>query len=291
MRKRTNQAPETETSESGSKNDAEIVSSSGHVDLFSDHEDKQKKVKPMDEEKRLEQEKYEKQIGYLTYLGQDTHESLGTQSWYNAPRQRETKNDTTESGEKIEIGLKTKHLNDPMFQFLKKSFTVEPKKIIEKKELPNMPVPTTESNLHGISIGSDLSRKRKRSVSQESKHKKSKSHKKSKDKKEKKKKHKKEKHKRKHSSNGNSSHSDSESEQLKQHKMQTLQKLREERLQRERQEQNRTKDFLRNKFPALLPPEEVKKPVESNAEPRVPLMKQKYNSQFNPYLAKQNYSN
>lgn len=62
----------------------------------------------------------------------------------------------------------------------------------------------------------------------------------------------------------------------------SLQKLREERLQRERQEQNRTKDFWRNKFPARLSPEEVKKPEESNTEPRVPLMKQKYNSQFNP---------
>lgn len=291
LRKRTNQAPETETSESITKNEAgEIVSSVGHVDLFADHEDKQNKIKPMDEEKRVEQEKYEKQIGYLTYLGQDTHESLGTQSWYNAPRQKQTQNESTESGEKVEIGLKTKHLNDPMFQFLKKPFTVDTKKISEKKELPN--ISPTANNLHGISIELDVSRKRKRSVSPETKHKKSKSRKKSKDKKEKKKKHKKEKRKRKHSPSGNSnkSHSDSESEQLKQHKMQNLQKLREERLQRERQEQNRTKDFLRNKFPALLPPEEVKKPDESiNTEPRVPLMKQKYNSQFNPYLAKQNY--
>lgn len=292
MRKRTNQAPQTETSESSTKNEVDAIPlASGHVDLFADHEDKQKKVKPMDEEKRLEQEKYEKQIGYLTYLGQDTHEALGTQSWYNAPRQRQTQDESTENGEKVEIGLKTKHLNDPMFHFLKKSFTIQKKKVCEKSESPSVQ-PTAESTLHGISVGSDVSKKRRRSVSQESKHKKSKSHRRSKDKKEKKKKHKKEKRKRKHSASSRGSNSDdSESEQLKQHKMQTLQKLREERLQRERQEQNRTKEFLRNKFPALLPPEEVKKPDESNTEPRVPLMKQKYNSQFNPFLAKQNYSN
>lgn len=291
LRKRTTQTPATETSETSTKDEAKIVSSTGHVDLFADHEDKQKKVKPMDEEKRLEQEKYEKQIGYLTYLGQDTHEALGTQSWYNAPRERHKPDECTESGEKVEIGLKTKHLNDPMFQFLKKSFTTETKKSSEKKDLPNVSTKSAASELHGISIGIDRSRKRKRSISQERKHKKSKSSKKSKEKKEKKKKHKKEKRKRKHSSSGES-HSDSESEQLRQHKLQNLQKLREERLQRERQEQNRTKDFLRNKFPALLPPEEVKKPDESSTEqPRLPLMKQKYNSQFNPYLAKQNYSN
>lgn len=259
------------------------------MDLFADHEDKQKKVKPMDEEKRLEQEKYEKQIGYLTYLGQDTHESLGTQSWYNASRQRQTPDECTE---KVEVGLKTKHLNDPMFQFLKKPFTVAAKKVqCEKTESP-VKATTTESNLHGISTGLDVPRKRRRSSSQEVKHKRnSKSQKKSKEKKEKKKKHKKDKRKRKRSPSGSDSHSDNESEQLRQIKLENLQKLREERLQRERQEQNRTKDFLRIKFPALLPPEEVKKPVESNAEIRVPPMKQKYNSQFNPYLAKQNYNN
>lgn len=243
----------------------------------------------MDEEKRLEQEKYEKQIGYLTYLGQDTHESLGTQSWYNVSRQSQAQNNGAENAEKVEVGLKAKHLNDPMFQFLKRSFTVETKKITEKKDPPVNP---TVSNLHGISLGLDVSRKRRRSISEEKKSKKTKTRKKSKEKKEKKKKHKKEKRKRKTSSSNNKSNSDDESEQLKQKiKLENLQKLREERLQRERQEQNRTKEFLRNKFPALMAPEEVKKPVESNTETRMPLMKQKYNSQFNPYLAKQNYSN
>lgn len=284
LRKRSGQAPATQTSESTPNHDVEPepISTSGHVDLFADHADKQKKVKPMDEEKRLEQEKYEKQIGYLTYLGQDTHESLGTQSWYNTVLKRDSKNQLDENGEKIEVGLKVKHLHDPMLQFLKKPFTVEKPKLSDKNEPANseikpLLIPETV-------IVSERSKKRKRSTSPEKKHKKSKSHKKSKDKM---KKHKKEKRKRKHST----SNSDNESDQLRQIKQQNLQKLREQRLQRERQEQNKTKEFLRKQFPSLLPPEEVKKPEETNTEPRMPPMKQKYNSQFNPFLAKQNYSN
>lgn len=257
----------------------ESVSTSAHIDLFADHEDKQQKVKPMDEEKRLEQEKYEKQIGYLTYLGQDTHEALGTQSWYNTTRKRDAHE---ESGDKIEIGLKVKHLHDPMLRFLKKTFTSEKSKSSSKTESTNgESIVQSEKT---ASIEKPFS-SRKRSASLDKKHKKSKSHKRPK---EKKKKHKKEKRKRRRSSS--ESISDSESEQLRQHRQHNLQKLREQRLQRERDEQNRTKEFLRDKFPSLLPPEEVKKPVESNTEPRMPPMKQKYNSQFNPFLAKQNYS-
>lgn len=244
----------------------------------------------MDEEKRLEQEKYEKQIGYLTYLGQDTHESLGTRSWYNDMPKRDFKDDHNESGEAIEVGLKVKHLHDPMLQFLKKPFEVVKSKSSEKNDSTNAP----SSALLDISIHlGKSSRSRKRSASTEQKHKKSKSRKRSKDKKEKKKKHKKDKRKRKHSTSdsSSSSNSDTESEQLRQHKSQSLQRLREERLQRERAEQDKTKEFLRKKFPSLLPPEEVKKkPEEHNTEPRMPAMKQKYNSQFNPYLAKQNYN-
>lgn len=273
--------PATETSESTPNDDveAEPVSSSGHVDLFADHADKQTKIKPMDEEKRLEQEKYEKQIGYLTYLGQDTHESLGTQSWYNSAPKRDSRNLRDEKGEKIEVGLKVKHLHDPMLQFLKKSFTAEKGKTSDKKDSANSQPKSL--NIPEKVVVLEKSKKRKRSTTPEKKHKKS--HKKPKDKM---KKHKKEKRKRNHSSS-----SDNESEQLRQIKQQNLQKLREQRLQRERQEQNKTKEFLRKQFPSLLPPEEVKKPEEPKAEPRMPPMKQKYNSQFNPFLAKQNYSN
>lgn len=240
----------------------------------------------MDEEKRQEQEKYEKQIGYLTYLGQDTHESLGTRNWYNAPLKRDSKSLHDESGEKVEIGLKVKHLHDPMLQFLKNPIVVDGSKIDEKNDSKSVNAQSIVVPEKPIILEKPMSRKR--SASPQRKHKKSKSRKESKEKKNKKKKHKKDKRKRTHSSS-NDSNSDSESEQLKQHKLLNLQKLREERLARERAEQERAKELLRKKCPSLLPPEEPKKPEESNTEPRMPPMKQKYNSQFNPFLAKQNY--
>lgn len=278
------QTTETSTRHDG---DTQTISASEHVDLFADHEDKQRIVKPMDEEKRQEQEKYEKQIGYLTYLGQDTHEALGTQSWYNAVSKRDSQS-FDESGEKIEIGLKVKHLHDPMLQFLKKPITIEGSKIGKKSDskiactqsivLPPKPVIHEQLISH------------KRSASPDRKHKKNKSRKRSKEKRERKKKHKKEKKKRMHSSDSDSS-SESESEQLRQHKMLALQQLREERLQREKVEQEKTKELLRKRCPSLLPPEELKRPEEKDTASRIPMMKQKYNSQFNPYLAKQNYGN
>lgn len=287
LRKRSNQVSETQITETDQQNDPnssqegeqEPASTSGHIDLFADHEDKQKKVKPMDEEKRLEQEKYEKQIGYLTYLGQDTHEALGTRSWYNDAPKRDSQH--TENNEKIEVGLKVKHLHDPMLRFLKKSFIVE-KKSSEKNEKSDS---TNTQSIEAAKAPIIPIKSRKRSASPEKKHKKSKKSKKSKDKK---KKHKKEKRTRKRSSSESSSSNDDEAEQIRALK---LQKLREERIQREKNEQNKTKDFLRKQFPSLLPPEEVKKPEENAADPpRGPQMKRKYNSQFNPYLAKQNYS-
>lgn len=292
LRKRSNPSTSTQTIEANSNHDgadgAVIVSE--HVDLFADHEDKQKKIKPMDEEKKQEQEKYEKQIGYLTYLGQDTNESLGTRSWYNNVPKRDLKDDRNDNGEAIEVGLKVKHLHDPMLQFLKKPFEVVKSKSGEKNDSINAPSAVLPDR--PIQFEKSSSRCRKRSASSEHKHKKSKIHKRSKDKKEKKKKHKKDKRKRKHSTSEScSSNSDTELEQLRQQKSQSLQRLREERLQRERAEQDKTKEFLRQKFPSLLPPEEVKKkPEGNNTQPRMPIMKQKYNSQFNPFLAKQNYN-
>lgn len=247
-----------------------VETPSRHVDLFSDFEDKMKKVKPMDEEKRLEQEKYEKQIGYLMYLGQDTNEALGKRNWYDvAPKRSE--DDAEERP--VEVGLKVKHLHDPMLRFLKKPFD---------QKTPSTPAIAVTVDAVSLSRSSKASNSI-RSPDEKERTKKGK-------KKKRKHNHHKDKRKRKHSTSGSDA-SDTDAE-IKRHKLDNLRKLREKRLQREKAEQDRAKEFLMEKFPALAPPPVTRAREKSTTpfERPVPFVKQKYNSQFNPVLAKQNYN-
>lgn len=198
-----------------------------HVNFFQDLEDGHVAHtgvnKEHEQEKKEEKEAYEKKIGYLTYLGQDTDEATGNVQWYNKKPKRL---DLCETGKEIES--KVKIFNDPLMVM---------KKYIENDEKDG-------KNSKELSKKKDSSPIKK--------------HKKKKMKKEKKKKKDKDKDKKKFA----------------------LDILREKRLKREREERFRASQML-----AKMNGE----PVEVPKPPSKPTIVQKYNSQFNPYLAKQNY--
>lgn len=195
-----------------------------HVNFFQDLEDGHVAHtginKEHEQEKKEEKEAYEKKIGYLTYLGQDTDEATGNVQWYNKKPKRLELSKTDK-----EIDTKVKTYNDP-FMVMKKYIEGDQKDKKTSKELVKK-------------IDNAPSKKIK------------------------KKKKKKEK------------------EKDKEEKEFNLQKLREKRLKREREERFRASQVLA-KINGVVP-------VEVPKQQPKPIIVQKYNSQFNPYLAKQNY--
>lgn len=213
----------------------------------------------MEKEKKEEQEKYEKQIGYLTYLGQDTNEALRLKSWYEVAPKRLAVG--SERGELNEKDIKTKHSHDPL--------------TLINALLPPEPKPTALQS---------TSEKRKRSPTPAVIRNKTNYDKPAKKHKKEFKKHKKEKHKKrskKHKYKKDKKRESKEEniEAKKQQKRLKIEQLRKERLRREVAERSRQE--------ALLAPKETNKSQEPKAT-ETPRVVQKYNSQFNPELAKQN---
>jgi len=195
-----------------------------HVNFFQDLEDGHVAHtgvnKEHEQEKKKEKEAYEKKVGYLTYLGQDTDEITGNVQWYNKKPKRL---DMCETDKEIETKVKT--FNDPL--------------IVMKKY-----VKTDEKDSKHSTI-----KKRDESPIK--------------------------KHKKKHKNKGK------EKEKVKDKNKLNLEKLREKRLKREREERFRASQLLA-RINGVIPVEVIK------PQPK-PAIVQKYNSQFNPYLAKQNY--
>lgn len=201
-------------------------------------------------EKKQEREKYEKQIGYLTYLGQDTVEATGRISWYNKVPDR--------GSSTREVEPKDNLLGDPLRDIRRyigsKEFKSGSKK---KKPEEKNKRKKTKSDSDDSSEGR-YKRLKKKNKSNKIKHK-----------------HKKQKKYR-------DSLSSSESEDSKE--MDTaistvrLENLRAERLKREETERKRAEAFL-----AKLRGDPI--PEEKKSEPAIT---QRYNSQFNPHLARQN---
>lgn len=213
--------------------------------------------KEHEKEKKEEKEKYEKQIGYLTYLGQDTNEALGKKSWYDVVPDRSNKGE--------EVNIKSKIKEDPLV-VMKKYEAVAKKtdeshrhsqKVIEYKSI---------IQCYGTGL-KDFSKHVSKKYSSDSicdknkmkKHKKKKKHKREKE---------------RCSSSPESIHNQDKFE-----KQRKLELLRKERLEREREERKRTEELL------------TKVRGEKNKEKSKPnTFNPRYHSQFNPEIAKQNYS-
>lgn len=197
---------------------------------------------------------------------------LGKRDWYDVARKKSDVFDG--EGKKVEVGMKTKQYHDPMNVIRKfvpscdKKFDKSSVKVLTKYE----PI---------LNLSGSTSRKRKRSESLEN------SPKRRKSKKEKSHKHKKSKKSKKHKRK-KSPESESETEEVAKARKNNLEKLRQARLKRELEEKLKSETLLAKLRGDPLPGVKEKLPEEPKIVNR-PVIKQKYNSQFNPELAKQNY--
>ena len=254
----------------------------GHVNLFAALEAGQETAdgkgnKEAEAEKKKEQEEYEKKVGYLTYLGQDTEELTGEQVWWKKlPTNRKEVQEAEEN--KVAVGVKQKDFLDPLGD-LKKYLKCDGvrltlKKYEKKKE-------ETESKAVNFESTKKHKRKRKRSSSSDSSSS-NRSRSRSRDRRKLKKKHKsdskkkRKKEKKKRHRRQSSSSESSEDEQKKKAKM-NLEKMRQQRLDRERVEREKANRLVFGE-------PEKEKSKEEQMRSKAP----KYSSQFNPEIARQN---
>ncbi|XP_034831028.1 leukocyte receptor cluster member 1 homolog [Maniola hyperantus] len=216
-----------------------------HINFFSDLEHAvQSTNKEHDKEFKDKKEEYEKKIGYLTYLGQDTNEALGKKNWYEVPpglARFSRPGDVKDTYEKL-------ILRDADGIPKEKTLDVKNDEIAWKVKQRLDPLNTFKHYCNKSKIEKDGKLKQEDYVKITADIKK--------------------KHKNK------SKHKDGDESKN------NLQKLREARLKREQQEKYKTEMFL-SKLSGVKP--------ESSKQDNPKKIQPKYNSQFNPELARQNY--
>jgi len=276
---------------------SDVTEASGHINFFQDAEKGEDKVTTNAEheaEKKKEQEEYEKKVGYLVKLGQDTEELDGGTAWWKKaagsrllePTPSQLK--ATATGSLAAVRAKQTEFLDPLNSVRKylgcegvRLTMKSHQKMIEEKERKALDFDDVKDIKKVEKKHKKKERKRSRSRSRGKKRKRSKSResrqkkKKSKDKKSKKK-------RRRRSSSSSSdsdSSSDGDSAEKKAIAKKNLEKLRRERLERERAERQKADRLVFGEC------EEDKKKKQEEEEKE---KKQRYSSQFNPDLAKQN---
>lgn len=256
------------------------TSNSEHINFFNEVEsgkyNSREENRERINEQKLEREKYEKQVGYLTYLGQDTNEILNKKDWYE---KMPVRNDQVDNQDKIiEASLKSKLALDPVIIFRKYISTSagESSEQQTQKEITQK-IDTYKSVL---SNERDFKRKNKRRRSSSSSDFGYKCSNPGRNKKKTKKKKKNKKKKKEEKRSETLSSSDSEDLVVIERKRKKIEILRRERLERERVENQKAQKVLAKAKGNMT--------TEEGQREAVPLHKQKYNSQFMPSIARQN---
>lgn len=225
--------------------------------------------KERQEELKKEQEEYEKKVGYLTYLGQDSQELTGERSWWQKlPEDR--RGDSTKNDEDKLSKNQRKHVDslDPL-NSIKRYLSCEGVKAVTASQV-KVPPSTRGIEENGV----------KRAKKAKGRHKRKKSKKDSKGRE-----HRSKKKKRSRRSSSSSSSDGPEGQAEVEEKRRKLEALRKERLEREKREQARKIKLL---YGVDMEAEPKGKKIADMTEKELVESRRKYSSQFNPHLAKQN---
>ncbi|XP_014368882.2 leukocyte receptor cluster member 1 homolog [Papilio machaon] len=221
------------------------VAKPDHINLFEDLEHSVTSTnKDHDLEAKEKKEEYEKKIGYLTYLGQDTNEAQKKKNWYEVPPESSRYVRSSEIKDTYDKLV----LKDPDGKPKEKELDIKDGEVCWKAKQRLDPMNAFKSFCsQNHTTNKERSTKEAPSKCSDKKLSKPKS------------------------KNINKYENDKEEK---------LKKLREARLKREQQEKYRTEMFLKKLGGAECPSQE---------QPKIPKVTPKYNSQFNPELARQNY--
>ncbi|KAF0311040.1 Leukocyte receptor cluster member 1 [Amphibalanus amphitrite] len=291
------QQPQLEPGQSSAREDISITGTSGHINFFQHLEEGERTAGPNEEylrEQREEKEKYEKSIGYLTYLGQGSREETKQKAWFESlPANRSAE---ATAGGSEEVNRRAKCREDPLAVVkrltgdTKDSSDAGPSSVTVSTPRRHETDTATDTTNSGCKSEATTHKKRRHREVQR-KHRKTKKKKRSKRKtRSRSPSHKSHKSSKKRcrrspspSESSSSSEGSSSAAEEEAARRIRLERLRAERLKREREERQRAERLLSQRAGGSAAE------APSAPAPTEPPLRQRYNAQFNPYLARQNY--